>query len=182
MNLKINWEGIYKCHGCLQRDYPVIIPHKSVLAEKLLIEAHLQTILGGMTLTMTKIRDQCWIPTARQLVKRIITSVTSAKYSTLVIFQNHLVVGTDYARLFIYKTKGKRDIKFHLLLINCSLTRVVHPEILLNQTTQEFIQTLKQLIARRDRPKIIYSDNAKHLRKLQSRSRKFSKTRECNIF
>ena len=96
--------------------------------------------------------------------------------------QNHLVVGTDYARLFIYKTKGKRDIKVHLLLINCSLTRVVHPEILLNQTTQEFIQTLKQLIARRDRPKIIYSDNAKHLRKLQSRSRKFSKTRECNIF
>ena len=135
---------------------------QSVLAQKLLVEAHVQTIHRRMTLAMTKIRDQYWTTTPRQLVKRIITWLKSTKYSTLVIFQNHLVIGTDYARLFTYKTKGKRDIKVHLLLITCSLTRLVHPEILLNQTTQEFIQALKQLITRRGRPKIIYSDNAKH--------------------
>ena len=42
-----------------------------------------------------------------------------------------------------------------------SLTRVVHLEILPNQTTQEFIQALKRLIARRGITKVIYSDNAK---------------------
>ena len=80
---------------------------------------------------MVKIRDQKWVPTLRQLVKKIITSVTKAKYST-VIFKNHLVIGIDYARLYIYKTKEKIDIKVDFLLITRSLTRVVHPEILLN--------------------------------------------------
>ena len=100
---------------------------QSVLAQKLLVEAHVQTIHRRMTLAMTKIRDQYWTTTPRQLVKRIITWLKSTKYSTLVIFQNHLVIGTDYARLFTYKTKGKQDIKVHLLLITCSLTRLVHP-------------------------------------------------------
>ena len=40
--------------------------------ERKMEEAHLQTIQGGVTLTMTRIRDQHWIPTLRQLVKRII--------------------------------------------------------------------------------------------------------------
>ena len=53
-------------------------------------EAHLQTIHRGVTVAMAKIRDQYWIPTLRQLVKSIVTSVTSAKYLTLVITQNHL--------------------------------------------------------------------------------------------
>ena len=71
------------------------------------------------------------------------------------------VIGTDYAGPFICKTKGKRDIKVYLMLLTCSLTRVVHLEILSNQTTQEFIQALKRLLVRRGRPKVIYSDNAK---------------------
>ena len=75
------------------------------------------------------------------------------------------VTGTNYAGPFICKTKGKRDIKVYLLLFTCSLTRAVHLEILPNQTTQEFIQALKRLIARRGRPKVIYSDNAKTFEK-----------------
>ena len=42
-------------------------------------EAHLQTIYGGVTLTVTKIRDQYWIPTLRQLVKRIIKTCYACK-------------------------------------------------------------------------------------------------------
>ena len=66
------------------------------------------------------------------------------------------VIGTDCAGQFICKTKIKRDIKVHLLLFTCSLTRAVYLEILPNQTTQEFIQALKRVIARRGRPKVIY--------------------------
>ena len=72
LNLKMNREGIYKCLGRIQGDCPVFIPKKSLLAEKLVEEAHLPTIHGRVTLTMTKIRDQYWIPTLKQLVKRII--------------------------------------------------------------------------------------------------------------
>ena len=51
------------------------------------------------------------------------------------------------------------------MLLTCSLTRAVNLEILPNQATQEFIQALKQLIARRGRPKVLYSDNAKAFEK-----------------
>ena len=58
LNLRMNREGIYECHGRIQEDYPVFIPNKSVLAEKLVEEAHLQAIHGGVKLKMVKIRDQ----------------------------------------------------------------------------------------------------------------------------
>lgn len=70
------------------------------------------------------------------------------------------IIGTDYAGPFLCKSKNK-EIKVYLLLFTCSLTRAVHLEILQNQTTHEFIKALKRLIARRGRPKVIYSDNAK---------------------
>ena len=34
LNLKLNQEGIYKCHVGTQGDYSVFIPNKSVLVEK----------------------------------------------------------------------------------------------------------------------------------------------------
>ena len=75
----MNQEGIYECRGRIQADYLVFIPNKSVLAEKLVEEAHLQTIHGGVTLAMVKIRDQYWIPILRQLVKRIIKKCYGCK-------------------------------------------------------------------------------------------------------
>ena len=136
LNLKMNQEGIYECHGRIQGDYPVFIPHKSVLAEKLVEEAHLQTIHGGVTLTMARIRDQYWIPTLRQLVKRIIKRCYGCKRCNISHYPKpsqgliptdrtkqdlpFSVIGTDYAGPFIWKTKGKRDIKVYLLLFTCS--------------------------------------------------------------
>ena len=198
LNLKMNEEDIYECHGLIQGDYPVFIPNKLVLAETLVEEAYFQTIHGGVTLTMARIRDQYWIPTLRQLVKRIIKRCYGCKRFNIRHYPKpsqgliptdrtkqdlpFLVMGTDYKRSFICKTKGKRNIKVYLLLFTCSLTRAVHLGILPNQTTQEFIQALRRLIARMGRPKVIYSDNAKTFGKLQSGSRKFTKVRECKNF
>ena len=137
----------------------MFIPNKSVLAEKLVEEAHLQRIYGEVTLTMARIRYHYWIPTLRQLVKRTIKrcygcrrfSISHYLKPSLGLLSTDktkqgtpfLVIGADYAGLFICKTKGKRDIKVYLLLFTCSLTRAVYLEILPNQTTQEFIQALK---------------------------------------
>ena len=155
----------------------MLIPNKSVLAEKLVEEEHLQTIHGEVTLTMATIRDQYGIPILRQLVKRIIKRCYGCKRFNISHYLKpsqgliqtdktkwnlpFSVIGTDYAGPFIYKTKRKRDIKVDLLLLTCSLTRAAHLEILPNQTTQDFIQALKRLIAKRGRLKVIYSDNAK---------------------
>ena len=177
LNLKPNEEGIYECHG----RYPVFISNKSVLAEKLVEETHLQTVQGGVTLTMARIRDQSRIPTLRQLVKRIIQRCYGCKRRNISHYPKpsqgliptertkqdlpFSVIRTDYAGSFICKTKGKRDIKYYLLLFTCSLTRAVNLELLPNQTTREFIQALKRLIASRGRSKVIFPDNTKTFEK-----------------
>ena len=53
--------------------------------------------------------------------------------------------------------------KAYLLLFLYRLTRAVHIQALQNQTTNEFIRALKLLIAKRGRPRRIYSDNAQTL-------------------
>ena len=126
----MNRQGIYECHGRKQRDYPVFIQSKSVLAEKLVEEAHLQTIHGEVTLTMAKIRNQYWIPTLRQLLKIIIKKCYRCKSFNISHYPKpsqgliptditkqdlpFSVTGKDYAGSFICKIKEKRDIKVYL--------------------------------------------------------------------
>ena len=73
---------------------------------------------------------------------------------------------------YLYVKQEEREIsKFIycccllLFRFTCSLNRALHLEILPNQTTQEFVQALKRLIARMSRPNVIYSDNAKAFEK-----------------
>ena len=164
----------------------MFIPNKSLLPEKIVEKAHLQTIHRGVTLTMARTRDQYWIPTLRQLAKptlrqRIIKTCYGCKRFNNTHYPKpsqgliptdrtkqdlpFSVIGTDYAGPFICMTKEKRDIKVYLLLFTCSLTRAVHLEILPNQTTQEFTQALKGLIARRGRRKVTYLNDAKTFEK-----------------
>ena len=136
---------------------------------------------------------QYWISTLRQFVKRIIKRCYGCKGFNISHYPKpsqgliptdrtkqdlpFSVIGTDYAGPFICKTNGKRDIKVYLLLFTCSLTRAVHLEILPNQTTQEFIQALKRLIARRGRSTVL-----KLLRKLRSGLGEFTKMKEWKNF
>ena len=92
------------------------------------------------------------------------------------------VIGTDCAGLFICKIKGMSDINVYLLFFICSLTKSVHLEILPNQTRQEFIKALKRLLARRGRPKLIYSDNGKTSEKASMWIKKVYKDERCKNF
>jgi len=177
LNLELNSEGLMVCSGRIQGDYPIFIPKESVLSEKLIEEAHKKTIHVGVTLTMTKLRSDYWIPSLRQLVKRYMKTCYGCKRFHITHYpvpvQGPLpvdrttqelpfkIIGTVFAGPFTCKTKSKKEVKVYLLLFTCSLTRAVHLEILSNQTTQQFIKALKKLIARRKKPKVIYSDNAK---------------------
>ena len=69
------------------------------------------------------------------------------------------VVGVDFAGLLKYREKGRREAKAYIVLYACSLTRGLYLELLPNLETTEFLSSLKRLIARRERPKKIYSDN-----------------------
>ena len=74
------------------------------------------------------------------------------------------VKGVTYAGPILYGSKTTKDLKAYILLFSFSVTKAVYLELVPNVTTSEFIRCLKGLIARRGRPKIIYTDNAKTLK------------------
>ena len=79
LDLKINKGGLYECQGRIEWHYPIYLPTKSSLSERLICQSHLKTIHGAVNLTMTHIRSDSWIPTLRQLTKKIINKCHDCK-------------------------------------------------------------------------------------------------------
>ena len=177
LNLQKNSDGLYECRGRIQGNYPIYLPPSAVLSEKLVQDAHMLTLHGGVGLTMAFIRRDYWIPRLRQLTKKVINGCFGCKKFQAKAFGSpppgnlpidrtmgsapFQVLGVDYAGPILYKINKKRDGKAYILLFACSLTRAIHLELLSSQTTEEFIKAFKQFIARRGRPQKVYSDNGK---------------------
>lgn len=176
LNLQRSPEGLLECRGRLQGRTPIYIPHRSVLAKKLVQQVHEKTLHGGVGLTMAAVREQYWIPKLRSLVKRVRKACntcrrhgarpypapspgnlpTSRSTPSVGPFE---ICGVDYTGPIKYKTGPNEEAKAYILLWACSLTRAVHLELVPNLSAEVFILALKRFIARRGRPRIIYSDN-----------------------
>jgi len=191
LNLQKNNEGVYECRGRIQGDYPIYLPDGDIFTEKLVAHAHLQTLHGGVGLTMSHVRAKYWIPRLRRMARRIIRNCHGCKRFQAIALSSpptgnlptdrtggstpFQVVGVDYAGPIIYKLKNGKEGKAYILLYACSLTRALHLDLVPDQTTEEFIRRFKCFIARRGKPQKIYSDNgrtfvaaAKWLKKLRN--------------
>ncbi len=177
LNLQKNDGGIYECRGRIQGNYPVYIPPKVTLAEKIVQDAHEITLHGGVGLTMALVRQKFWIPRLRQLARSTITHCYRCKRFHAAAFHKpppgnlpvertegsspFQVIGVDYAGPIVCRMSKKKEGKAYILLFACSLSRAIHLELLTDQTTDGFVRCLKRFIARRGRPSTIYSDNGK---------------------
>ena len=177
LNLQRNVNGLFECRGRIQGLYPIYVPPGTLLSEKMIEDAHVQTLHGGVGLTMALIRQRYWIPRLRQSTKKVIASCHGCKRFQVTAYHNppvgnlpldrtvgstpFEVLGVDYAGPLIYKINKTKDGKAYILLFACSLTRSIHLELLPDQTTENFIKSFKQFIARRGRPRKVYSDNGK---------------------
>ena len=88
LNLQRNTNDMYECRGRIQGDYPIYIPKDSLLAEKIVQEAYIRTIHGGVSLTMGKVRKNYWIPKFRGLAKKIRSNHFGCKRFQVTAFAN----------------------------------------------------------------------------------------------
>ena len=153
------------------------MPPSAVLSEKLVQDACMLTLHGGVGLTIALIRRDYWIPRLRQLTKKVINGCFGCKKFQARAFGSppprnlptdrtmgsipFQVLGLDYAGPILYRHSKKRDGKAYILLFACSLTRAIHLELLNNQTTEEFMKAFKRFIARRGRPQKVYSGDGR---------------------
>lgn len=70
-------------------------------------------------------------------------------------------VGLDFAGPISYKIKKKVQGKCYVALYTCATSRAVHLDLLPDMTAEELKGSLTEFIARRGRPAMIVSDNAK---------------------
>ena len=193
LNLQLNGEGVWVCHGRIQGELPIYLPDSSPVTAEMVKRAHETSIHGGVSLTMAKVREKFWVPRLRRLAKRIVKYCWGCKRFHAVSAGDpppgYLprertegtvpfdVIGVDFAGPIKYRNKKKEE-KAHVVLYSCCQTRGVFLEVLPSLETPEFLQSLKRLIARRGRPSRIYSDNgstfkaaAKWLRKVKEDER-----------
>ena len=137
LNIQPDADQILKCQGRLQGKFPIYLPDDSLFTMKLVEEAHLQTLHGGVTLTMAKIRETYWVPRLHRLAK---TGCSRCKKFTTKPYQAptpaplattrtegtvpYKVVGVDFAGPLKYRVK-KAQGKAYLVLFACSITRGV---------------------------------------------------------
>ncbi|XP_078365845.1 uncharacterized protein LOC144650069 [Oculina patagonica] len=172
LNLQPNQDGILECRGRIQGHFPVYLPDSQRFTEKLVTQSHLST--------MAKVRELYWVPRLRRLTKRIVKSCHGCRRFQAQAFSSppqgdlpkdrtegqtpFQVVGVDYAGPLKYRKNAKTEGKAYVLLYACSLTRALFLDLLPNLETKEFLASFKNFIARRGRPKKVYSDNGRNLR------------------
>ena len=198
LNLQPNGGGILECRGRIEGEYPIYVPREHPFTSKLVEQAHLSTLHGGVAMTMAKIRETFWVPKLRRLVKRVRSSCWGCKRFRVRSFENpppgslpvtrtqgstpFEAVGVDFAGPIRYKTKGKKTKKSYLVLYGCSLTRAVHLEVLKTLEVGDFLASFKRFIARRGRPKVIYSDNGATFKAADRWLKKVQKDEKLNEF
>ena len=177
LNLQPNADGVLECRGRIQGEYPVYLPDSAIYTAKVVQHAHATTLHGGVSLTMAKVRETLWVPRLRKLVKQIIKRCWGCKRFQAVSVKSpppgllpkdrtegdtpFSVIGVDFAGPVKYRVKHKTEGKAYVVLYAYSLTRGIFMELLQSLETQEFIRSMKRLIARRGRPTKVYSDNGK---------------------
>ena len=161
----------------IQGHRPIYLPDKHIFTTKVIEDAHLRTLHGGVGMNMAKVREQYWVPRLRQLTRKIIKNCNGCRR-----FQANAVqqpppgllpqdrtagsrpfetIGVDFAGPIKYVKRRKDEGKAYVLLYGCSLTRAVYLELMPSLDTTKFIESFKQFIARKGRPNKVYSDNAK---------------------
>ena len=175
LNLQPDNCGVLECRGRIQGAYPIYLPDTHRFTHKVVEEAHLLTLHGGVGLTMTKVRSIYWVPRLRRLVRKVRKRCHGCKRFTATAYASpppgilpttrtqgvspYQVIGVDYAGPLQYRVSKQKEGKAYVLLYSCSLTRGIYMELLPTLETTDFLGSLKRFIARRGRPERIYSDN-----------------------
>ncbi|XP_066598555.1 uncharacterized protein [Prorops nasuta] len=179
----IDSQGILRIGGRLrnaeiseQMKHPIILPDCHLTAI-LIRQTHLETLHGGLQLTLSTMRQRFWVVNARNLVKscvhkcitcvreraklgnQLMGSLPAARVSRSFTFEH---TGVDYAGPFSVKLHHGRNakaIKCYVAVFVCLSTRAVHLELVSRLDTEAFSAALSRFISRRGKPAVMYSDN-----------------------
>ena len=162
----------------LSQKHPVILDGKDLLMEKHFVYLHKSLCHCGPTLLLCHAGRRLHVIGARRLSRRVCSKCVACRRYRPRLQQQmmgdlppHRVANTgvpfdhtglDYAGPFPTKAGRVRNPvhgEAHICVFVCLVTKVVHLEVVSDQTTAAFQATLDRFIARRGCPSHLFSDN-----------------------
>ena len=157
--------------------YPIILPRDNKFTELVIWMCHDNVEHLKVGATLTELRSRFWVTKGRQLVKKIIHKCFICKRCEGKSFRPPVVaplpdyrvseappfsrIGVDFAGPLYSKGSDGKMNKCYVALFTCCVTRAVHIELVTDLTASNFLNALRKFAARRGKPSLIVSDNAK---------------------
>ena len=154
---------------------PNSLPPKHLLTSLIILSVHHQMFHAGTNTTLTAIRQQFWIPTARQRIRSLLRHCSTCQrhggkpYAApdpppLPEIRTRdtipfTITGIDFSGA-LYVRNDNREIKVYICLFTCATSRAIHLELVNDLTVETFLLAFRRFSSRRSLPKIIVSDNA----------------------
>lgn len=189
LNCFLDTDGIIKVGGRLRNSnlspsqkHPILLPKKHHITKLLVLYFHQIHLHGGPQLTLCCIRQKFWIPSGREVVRRILAKcltcfrlrsecnkqimgdLPASRFNAGRAFLN---VGLDFGGPFITKPnvpRSKIKIKSYIALFICFSSKAVHLEVVSDLSTDAFLAAFRRFLSRRGKPINMYSDNATNFR------------------
>ncbi|XP_076246395.1 uncharacterized protein LOC143186596 [Calliopsis andreniformis] len=156
--------------------HPIILP-KHYVSTLIIRQCHVDTLHGGLQLTLHTVRQNYWILGCRNAAKTVVNKCMRCvrwRGNTSTQIMQHLTpercrpsrafdnCGVDYAGPYRVRDsagRGKTAHKAYIAVFVCYATRAVHIELVHDYTTSAFLAALDRFVARRGIPSCIFSDN-----------------------
>lgn len=150
--------------------FPVVLPAQHYLVNRLIFDLHEKSCHVGIQGLLSLLRERYWILGGRRTIRSVISKCIICKRYNVKRFevpspplpQDRVrdaiafeITGVDFAGPLYLKSGQKAWV----CLFTCAVYRGVHLELTTSLSTSGFVQVLRRFIARRGRPKTIYSDN-----------------------
>ena len=181
LRLFIDKGGLIRCGGRIHNapvselvKFPYLLPTQHSFTNIIVYAAHKNHLHARVNLTLTAIRQSYWIPSARQLIRRLLKHCVICRKTEgrpyqapdppLLVkcrvqeTQPFEVTGVDFTGALYVKDIGKES-KVYVCLLMCAVTRTVHLGIVTDLSTENFLQAFRRFSSHKSLPTIMISDN-----------------------
>ena len=155
--------------------FPFLIPSNCRFSELLIMDTHKKLHHGGVSITVTALRQTYWIPSIRQCVRKVLRRCVRCNWLMGKPYRApdppplpkvrvtksppFTVTGVDFTGALYVKAEGQEK-KVYICLFTCAATRAVHLEVVGDLTVETFLLAFRRFSSRKSLPRKMISDNA----------------------
>ena len=182
LRLFIDEKGFIRCGDRLhnaslteQARFPYLLPSNHPFTALVVYDTHTKQLHSSTASTVTALRQNFWIVSMRQYVKKLLRKCVTCKKVDGIPYKAtdsaplpkirmqqtvpSSVTGVDYTGpLYVRSNNG--EIKNYICLFTCATTRALHLEVVADLTERSFLQAFRRFASRKSLPNRMVSDNA----------------------